>query len=151
MKSNECVRLIRHDELRQLLELYKHFEHNDPELREGPELEKLWDEIYFNPDWHYIVYEVDGKLVSSCNISIIRNLTRNARPYGLVENVVTHKDYRKRGYGKRVLEKAIDIARELNCYKVMLLTGSKKEETMRFYEGAGFKRGIKTGFIYKFE
>ncbi len=29
----------------------------------------------------------------------------------------------------------------------MLMTGSESEETLRFYEKAGLRRGIKTGFI----
>ncbi|HEX3028646.1 MAG TPA: GNAT family N-acetyltransferase, partial [Clostridia bacterium] len=64
-------------------------------------------------------------------------------------NVVTHKDYRKRGYGKAVLQKAIEAARERNCYKVMLMTSRKEESTLRFYEEAGFEKGTKTGFVYK--
>jgi hypothetical protein len=31
----------------------------------------------------------------------------------------------------------------------MLLTGRKQEETLRFYERAGFQRGVKTGFVAK--
>ncbi|WP_247327142.1 hypothetical protein [Bradyrhizobium sp. 141] len=32
---------------------------------------------------------------------------------------------------------------EADCYKVHLATGSKRETTLRFYEGAGFHRGGK--------
>lgn len=42
---------------------------------------------------------------------------------------------------------AVEIAKDNNCYKVMLLTSSKKEETLKFYEQAGFIRGKKIGFI----
>jgi N-acetylglutamate synthase-like GNAT family acetyltransferase len=83
--------------------------------------------------------------------TVIKNLTHQMRPYGLIENVVTHCDYRKRGYGSAVLDRAVECARENNCYKVMLLTGSKEESTLRFYEQSGFNRNDKTGFVRRLE
>jgi len=142
-------RLIRYDELDKLLDLYKHFQNGDPEVVRDERLASLWDEIYNDRNLHYIVVEVDGEIVSSCTLTIIKNLTRNLKPYGLIENVITHCNYRKRGYGAMVLHKAINICKDNDCYKVMLLTGSKKEETLRFYDEVGFQRGIKTGYIIK--
>lgn len=145
----ETIRLIRYEELDELLALYRQLQPDDPDVRENESLKDTWDAIYNNPNLYYIVVEADGKIVSSCNISIIKNLTRNLRSYGLIENVVTDSNYRKKGYATKVLNMAVNIAQENSCYKVMLLTGSKKEETLKFYEQAGFARGIKTGFITK--
>ena len=149
MKQQAEVRLIQYNELEKLLQLYKHLNKEDRELVIDEVLEKLWSEIYYDPNYCYIVVDINGEIVASCVLTIIRNLTRNARPYGLIENVVTHSSYRNNGYGRSVLSKALEIAWERNCYKVMLLTGSKKEETLRFYENSGFKGGEKTGFIAK--
>ncbi|WP_235885126.1 GNAT family N-acetyltransferase [Bradyrhizobium frederickii] len=70
-------------------------------------------------------------------------MSRGGRPYGVIENVVTHVDYRRLGLGRRVLAHALDVARQADCYKVHLATGSKREATLRFYEGAGFHRGAR--------
>lgn len=144
---SETVRRIRQDELNKLLDLYQHLHPEDPDVSKNPSLSQVWDEITSDPNMHYLAIEEDGMLVSSCVLVIVKNLTRNLRPYGLIENVITHPDFRKRGLGTRVLSRAVEIARENGCYKVMLLTGSKKEETLRFYEKAGFLKGVKTGFI----
>jgi ribosomal protein S18 acetylase RimI-like enzyme len=143
------VRLIKPGELEQLLSLYHYLNPEDPKLIVNPELEQHWQEILADSAIHHLVIEEEGALISSCVLVIVKNLTRSARPYGLIENVVTHPDYRRKGYGTAVLKKAIEIAQALNCYKVMLMTGSKNENTLRFYEKAGFHRGEKTAFIIR--
>ncbi|WP_019004240.1 GNAT family N-acetyltransferase [Cohnella laeviribosi] len=146
MNDDAYIRRINQDEIHKLMDLYKHLHPDDPELQ-ADRLNSLWEQIYPNPNMHYIVADLEGQLVASCVLVIIPNLTRNARPYGLIENVVTHPLFRRKGYGTKVLRKALQLAWERNCYKVMLLTSSKEERTLTFYEKAGFKRGVKTGFI----
>lgn len=143
----EPVRLIRYDELDKLLNLYQHLHPEDPDVRDSEVLESLWTEIFNDPNLYYLVIEDNGEIISSCTIAIIKNLTRNLRPYGLIENMITHPNYRNQGLGTKILHKAVEIAKENNCYKVMLLTGSKSEDTLRFYKNAGFVQGVKTGFI----
>ncbi|MCM3630615.1 GNAT family N-acetyltransferase [Paenibacillus glycanilyticus] len=142
------VRAIREEELQELLDLYHYLNPDDPEL-EAADVQELWKQIQQDANMHYLVVEDNGRLAAACVLLLIPNLTRGARPYGLIENVVTHPDFRRKGYGTRVLREALTIAWEHHCYKVMLLTSSRKEGTMEFYEKAGFVRGIKTGFIAK--
>jgi GNAT superfamily N-acetyltransferase len=141
------VRLIQYHELGELLDLYGQLHPDDPPVERNNGLEQAWDEIYNDSNQFYLVCEENGKIVSSCTLAIIKNLTRSMRPYGIIENVITHRDHRRHGYGTKVLRKAIDLAREKNCYKVMLMTGAKDEATLRFYEGTGLEKGIKTGFV----
>ena len=146
---NEIIRYIQKHELRELLALYKHLNKNDPAVAEDAELRLLWGEILEDKGQHYMVAEVDGKIVSSCVMVVIKNLTRSASPYALIENVVTHPDYRNKGIGTRLLKRAQEIAKEKGCYKIMLLTGRKN--AISFYENTGFERESKTGFIIRFD
>lgn len=84
-------------------------------------------------------------LVASCTVIVIPNLTRGGTPYALIENVVTDAGHRNKGLGKAILKAALDRAWDAGCYKVMLITGSKKPSTLAFYEAAGFEQS-KTGF-----
>ena len=140
------VREVRKEDLNALLELYL-FLHEDSIPEMSDHLANAWNMIIEDPNHHLIVNEIGGKLVSSCVCVIIPNLTRNVRPYAFVENVVTHGDYRGKGYATECLNYAKRIAEKENCYKMMLLTGSKKPETLRFYENAGYNSSDKTAFI----
>ena len=90
--------------------------------------------------------KVEGKVVSTCTCVIIPNLTHNQRPYEVVENVVTDQNFRGKGYATLCLDFAKEIAIKNNCYKLMLMTGSKKEATLNFYRNAGYTDKTKTAF-----
>lgn len=140
------IREITENDLYGLLELYTHL-HDNPVPPETDELKRLWDGIMSDENHHIIIAEESGKIVSSCVCVIIPNLTHNQQPYALIENVVTHVDYRGRGLATACLNYAREIAKKENCYKLMLMTGSKKESTLNFYERAGYNQNDKTAFI----
>ncbi len=146
VNASVLIRPIAQHELPALLALY-HYLHPEDEAPSDVDLSLVWAQICADDKCHYWGADLDGELVATCTLTVIPNLTRGGRPYGLIENVVTHPDYRKQGLGSQILAYALKIAWAQNCYKVMLLTGSKREATLRFYENAGFKRGVKTGFI----
>lgn len=138
------------NDLERLIELYRFFDKPDslsPSDATQPEVQKHWLELLKSHFLRHFVVEVEGKVVSTCVLVLVQNLNHRMKPYALIENVVTDPAYRQKGYGTAVLKAAQQAAWDHGCYKVMLLTGSKKEETLRFYENAGFQRGIKTGFI----
>lgn len=140
------VREAGRGDLQEILELYLCLhETSVPEYSEH--LAAVWEQIMSDENHHLIVNEVDGIIVSSCVCVIIPNLTRNVCPYAFVENVVTHSDHRGRGYATQCLDYAKAVAKQQDCYKMMLLTGSKEQKTLDFYTRAGYNCTDKTAFI----
>ncbi len=132
-----------------LQELYlKHLTPFPPqEHQEKEDWIKLIEKLKLNEDYHLLVYEEDGKVISSVTLIVIRNLTHNLRPYSVIENVVTLNEYRNKGYASMLIEYASNIAKTEKCYKIMLMTGSKKESTLNFYKQNGFSVGEKTACL----
>lgn len=139
------IRPAGHADLAGVLDLYCYLNPDDP-TPDPAKAEAAWSALIACDLTTVFVAESAGVLVSTCTLVIVPNLTRSARPYGLIENMVTHADHRRTGLGRALLAAALDLAWRADCYKVMLATGSGREETLRFYEGAGFKRGGKTFF-----
>lgn len=121
--------------------------HDNPMPEKTSEIMELWNRILKDKEHHIIIAEEEGKIVSSCVCVIIPNLTHNQSPYAFIENVITDKDYRNKGLATACLNYAKEIAIKEKCYKLMILTGSKKESTLNFYERAGYNKNDKTAFI----
>ena len=140
------VRKAEQHDLIGLLKLYTHL-HNNPMPEDTTSLHEIWGSIMDDKSHHIIVAEENGEIVSSCVCVIVPNLTHRQQPYALIENVVTAEEYRGRGLATACLKYAKEIAIKERCYKIMLMTGSKLESTLSFYERAGYNKTDKTAFI----
>jgi GNAT superfamily N-acetyltransferase len=141
----ELVREAKKEDLQDILRLYQQLFPDEDYSNSGHYLE-TWNEILSDKKIVCFIVYVESVPVSTCLISIIPNLSRDQRPYALIENVVTHKDYRRKGFGKLVMEKAVNFAKQKNCYKVMFLSSSARKEAHLFYTKIGFDGISKKGF-----
>ena len=97
-----------------------------------------WAAILAQPGVATLVATLDGAVVACLTLVVVPNLSRGARPYAMIENVVTDAAHRGRRIGRTLLDAALRHAWEQDAYKVMLMTGSKRPETLGFYRAAGF-------------
>lgn len=140
------IRDARRNDINQLLELYTHL-HNNPIPEINDRVKATWNKIIDDKNHHVIIGFLNNRAISSCVLLIVPNMTWGQRPYALIENVITHSNYRNKGYASAVLNYAKRIAIDNNCYKIMLMTGSKEKSTLDFYRKAGFNSEDKTAFI----
>lgn len=143
------IRELNEGDLESLVKLYEQLDGIDETLTEE-KVHAIWKaEIEGNKDIKYFGAVEDGKVVSTCWCIIVPNLTRCGSSFCFIENVVTDKDFRKQGLGRKVMEKAIEFARQKNCYKVILESASFRKEAHQFYKNLGFDGEAKKAFIMK--
>ena len=149
MSPSASTRIATLSDLPALLPLFRNLDEVGSEPPDDQAASNAWNRLLSMAGVKVIVATSDHNpeiLLATCTIVIIPNVTHSARPHALIENVSTLREQRNRGYGRMVVEAALEAAWEENCYKVVLSTGSKRETTLRFYQNIGFERGVRTIF-----
>jgi GNAT superfamily N-acetyltransferase len=144
MSLELTIRTANQNDLPSLLELYRQLHPNDETISPTVASNIFADFLRYSGSTIFLGLR-DDRVVTTCTLIVVPNLTRGGAPYAFIENVVTDAQHRKRGYGKVILKTAISAAWRHDCYKVMLLTGSRDPATLSFYEEVGFEQS-KTGF-----
>jgi GNAT superfamily N-acetyltransferase len=148
--ASMVVRLATSADQRALCELYGQLHPGDPSWPSDTTAADALSKVLGHETTTVFICEADGRAVSTAMLVVCPNFTRSGRPFAIIENVVTHRDHRRSGYARRVMEHAIEFARRQGCYKVTLTTGRRDEETLRFYEGLGMRRDTRTAFEVRF-
>lgn len=107
----------------------------------------IWSETMSRKGVCVFVSEAGSKIIASCMLIIAPNLMRGGRTHGLIENVVTHRDFRRQGYGEAVMMAALETAWARDCHHVLLQSGRKDPGVHRFYEHCGLEPGLRVGYV----
>ena len=87
------------------------------------------------------VCEIDEKICGSATLLVEDKFIFNISKVGHIEDVIVHEQYRKRGIGKKIMQKLRARAKEIGCYKITLACSN---EVKYFYEQCGMEqRGIR--------
>jgi GNAT superfamily N-acetyltransferase len=84
---------------------------------------QIWSETLARDGLLVFVSDEDAKIVSTCMLITAPNLLRGGRPHGMIENVVTHPAFQRRGHGRAVIGAALDEAWKRGCHQVLLQSG----------------------------
>ena len=118
--------------------------YDDPD-RVGDYLEAL-REIDASDHSYLLVADLGGRVVGMLQLFIFRHLQHRGGRCAEIESMRVADDMRGRGVGARLLNHAVERAREMGCYRIQLTSNDDRADSHRFYEQHHFvatHRGFK--------
>jgi GNAT superfamily N-acetyltransferase len=85
-----------------------------------------------------LVAEAGGVVVGTLQLTMIPGLSRHGMLRAQIEGVRVAAGQRGQGLGRRMIERAIEIARGQGCGLVQLTSDKRRPDAVRFYESLGF-------------
>ena len=94
-----------------------------------------------------LIAEEDGKAVASVVMTYANLMIEGVpRSFALVDDVATLPEYRNKGYATALMERAVEIAEEKQCYAIHLVADPDGPAS-RIYEKIGFSTITKLDFM----
>jgi ribosomal protein S18 acetylase RimI-like enzyme len=113
------------------------------EAPDEPLPESYWeafDRLRHDPNAVLAVVQDASKAVVGClQLNFIAGLSHQGASRMLIEDVRVDRRYRNRRIGHRLLDWAVDQARQKNCEVVELFVHQSRTDAKRFYESLGFE------------
>lgn len=128
---DRIVQMLADDELGKTRERY---EHPLPDS-----YRKAFEAIDRDPNNELVVACRDEEIVGVLQLTFTPYLTHQGSWRASIEGVRTSSSERGQGIGSKLIEWAIERAKERGCNIFQLTTDNQREDALRFYEKLGFK------------
>ncbi|GAV15579.1 GNAT family N-acetyltransferase [Paenibacillus sp. chi10] len=128
---NKIVQMLADDELGRMRERY--------ELPLPESYLKAFEAIDSDPNNELIVSCLGEEIIGVLQITFTPYITHQGSWRATIEGVRTASSERGKGTGSKLIQWAIERAKERRCHIIQLTTDKKREDAFRFYERLGFE------------
>ena len=100
-----------------------------------------WVDMLAAPGLTVYVAARGGEVVGTLSVQVMPNLGYEGRPSAFLEAMVVDPGWRRRGVGRRLVERALGDLRAAGCRKVQLLSHKRHADdgAHAFYRDLGFR------------
>tara|TARA_B100000963_G_scaffold356570_1_gene376914 strand:+ start:407 stop:838 length:432 start_codon:yes stop_codon:yes gene_type:complete len=109
------IRSVKQTDMTDVIELLQSVSKFEPSKKDYI---SIWEKFCKQANVHSLVATIDGKIVGYG--SVVIELTIRGGKLGYVTDIVSHNDFRSKGIGKIIVDSLYNVARENDCYKVVL-------------------------------
>lgn len=97
-----------------------------------------FEAIAADPNNEVLVIDDAGTIVAVAQLTYAPGLSRRGAWRATIESVRVHRDRRRQGLGRRLIDACITRATARHCRIVQLTTDHRRPEAQAFYEALGF-------------
>lgn len=99
-----------------------------------------FERINTDSNHQLVVAESNGKVIGTLHLMFLPSLSYQGGLRAQVESVRVGKDHQNQGIGSRMMQWAIERAKERGAHIMQLTTHKSREDAHRFYERLGFHK-----------
>ena len=137
--NNLQVNLAAKEDLTILNGLYADM-NNKPLMSEDKIIE-IWQQIQQVPDYYVYLAYLDNKAIGTFSLLFMPTMMHpDFHKSAILDSVTILSSYRGQGYGKQMMQRALEISADAGCYKVTLSSNLKRDRTHGFYKSLGFQQ-----------
>ena len=121
------------------------------ELMSNKKIEELWYQIQRVPEYYIYLAYLDRLAIGTFSLIFLPTIIYPGfHKSAILDVVAIHSNYRGRGWGSKMVQKALEISADAGCYKVSLSSNLKRDRAHKFYQSLGFRQhGL--SFSYQFK
>jgi GNAT superfamily N-acetyltransferase len=124
-----------------VLALYAQPDYDDGDVLSLPEAEAQLARMAGYPAYTlYVAVDAMGTVAGTFALLIMDRLGHRGTPSAVVDDVAVDPTRQGQGIGRRMMQAAMDRARDAGCYKLMLSSNLKRTDAHAFYDRLGFER-----------
>ena len=99
-----------------------------------------FEAIDADPNHELVLAEAGEEIVGTFHLMFLPSLSFQGGTRAQVESVRVEAQYRGKGIGTKMMEWAIERARQRGCHLMQLTSHKSRENAHRFYERLGFTK-----------